>query len=73
MAYLDSDGVFHSLSVGHRRAVMGQQLANGPASYSRYDLAQRHQMSLPSFMPKHVRVLEAGEIVTSRKIGRIRM
>ena len=66
MAYLDR--VFHSLSDGTRRAVIAQ-LANGPASIG--DLAQRHQMALPSFM-KHVRVLEASEIVVSRKVGRVR-
>jgi DNA-binding transcriptional ArsR family regulator len=67
MANLDS--VFHSLSDGTRRAVIAQ-LANGPASIG--DLAQRHHMALPSFM-KHIRVLEASEMVTSRKVGRVRM
>jgi DNA-binding transcriptional ArsR family regulator len=67
MAYLDS--VFHSLSDGTRRAVIAQ-LASGPASIG--DLAQRHHMALPSFM-KHIRVLEASEIVTSRKVGRVRI
>jgi len=67
MAYLDR--VFHSLSHGARRAVIAQ-LANGPASIG--DLAQRHHMALPSFM-KHVRVLEESEIVTSRKVGRVRI
>ncbi len=67
MAYLDR--VFHSLSDGTRRAVIAQ-LANGPASIS--DLAQGHDMALPSFM-KHIRVLEESEIVISRKTGRTRM
>jgi len=67
MAHLDR--IFHSLSDGTRRAVIAQ-LANGPASIG--DLAQRHRMALPSFM-KHIRVLEASEIVTSRKVGRVRM
>jgi DNA-binding transcriptional ArsR family regulator len=67
MAYLDR--VFHSLSDGTRRAVIAQ-LATGPASIG--DLAQRHRMALPSFM-KHVRVLEASELVASRKVGRVRM
>jgi DNA-binding transcriptional ArsR family regulator len=62
------DHVFHSLSDGTRRAVIAQ-LANGPASIG--DLAQRHRMALPSFM-KHIRVLEASEIVISRKVGRVR-
>ena len=63
------DRVFHSLADGTRRAVIGQ-LAYGPASIG--DLAQRHRMALPSFM-KHIRVLEASEIVVSRKVGRVRM
>lgn len=63
------DRIFHSLSDGTRRAVVAQ-LAHGPASVS--DLAQCHEMALPSFM-KHIRVLEESEIVLSRKIGRVRM
>jgi DNA-binding transcriptional ArsR family regulator len=63
------DRIFHSLSDSTRRAVIAQ-LANGPASIG--DLAQQHRMALPSFM-KHVRVLEASEIVMSRKMGRVRM
>lgn len=63
------DRVFHSLSDGTRRAVIAQ-LASGPASIG--DLARRHHMALPSFM-KHIRVLEASEMVTSRKVGRVRM
>ncbi|WP_421993291.1 ArsR/SmtB family transcription factor [Roseococcus sp.] len=67
MANLDQ--VFHSLSDGTRRAVIAQ-LATGPATIG--DLAQRHRMALPSFM-KHIRVLEESELVTSRKLGRVRM
>jgi DNA-binding transcriptional ArsR family regulator len=67
MANLDQ--IFHSLSDGTRRAVIAQ-LAGGPASVS--DLAQRHDMALPSFM-KHIRVLEESKIVTSQKKGRVRM
>ena len=63
------DRIFHSLSDGTRRAVIAQ-LANGPASVG--DLAEHHQMALPSFM-KHIRVLEGSEIIISRKTGRIRM
>lgn len=63
------DRVFHSLSDGTRRAVIGR-LANGPASIG--DLARSHRMALPSFM-KHIRVLEASAIVVSRKVGRVRM
>jgi DNA-binding transcriptional ArsR family regulator len=67
MAHLDR--IFHSLSDSTRRGVIAQ-LANGPASIG--DLAQRHDMALPSFM-KHIRVLEASEIVVSQKRGRVRM
>lgn len=67
MAHLDR--VFHSLSDSTRRAVIAQ-LAIGPASIG--DLAQRHHMALPSFM-KHIRVLEESEIISSRKIGRVRL
>ena len=67
MANLDI--VFHSLSDGTRRAVIAQ-LATGPASIG--ELARRHRMALPSFM-KHIRVLETSEMVTSRKVGRVRM
>jgi DNA-binding transcriptional ArsR family regulator len=67
MAHLDR--IFHSLSDSTRRAVIAQ-LANGAASIG--DLAQRHRMALPSFM-KHIRVLEESEIVTSRKLGRVRI
>jgi DNA-binding transcriptional ArsR family regulator len=63
------DHIFHSLSDGTRRAVIAQ-LATGPASVS--DLAQRHSMALPSFL-KHLRVLEASELVVSRKVGRVRL
>jgi DNA-binding transcriptional ArsR family regulator len=67
MAHLDR--VFHSLSDSTRRAVIAQ-LAIGPASIG--DLAQRHHMALPSFM-KHIRVLEESEIISSRKVGRVRL
>ena len=67
MANLDI--VFHSLSDGTRRAVIAQ-LATGPASIG--ELARRHRMALPSFM-KHIRVLETSEMVTSRKVGRVRI
>lgn len=70
LSHMDKlDRVFHSLSDGTRRAVIAQ-LAGGPASVG--DLARRHRMALPSFM-KHLRVLEASEIVASEKIGRVRM
>jgi DNA-binding transcriptional ArsR family regulator len=58
------------LRVPMRSCAPVAQLAHGPASIG--DLAQRHRMALPSFM-KHIRVLEASEMVTSRKIGRVRV
>ena len=67
MAHLDR--IFHSLSDNTRRAVVAQ-LANGSASIG--ELAQRHRMALPSFI-KHIRVLEESEIVSSHKVGRVRM
>jgi len=70
LSHMDNlDGIFHSLSDATRRAVIAQ-LAHGPASIG--DLAQSHQMALPSFM-KHIRVLETSEIVISRKVGRVRI
>jgi DNA-binding transcriptional ArsR family regulator len=62
------DRVFNALSDATRRAVIAQ-LASGPASVG--DLAQHHQMALPSFM-KHIRVLEESKIIVSRKTGRVR-
>lgn len=66
MANLDS--VFHCLSDATRRAVIAQ-LARGPAPVS--DLAAPHNMALPSFL-KHLKVLEGGGWIETRKIGRVR-
>lgn len=63
------DRIFHSLADGTRRAIIAQ-LASGPARVG--DLAQHHDMALPSFM-KHMRVLESSDIIVSRKVGRVRM
>ena len=62
------DRIFHSLSNNTRRAVIAQ-LTSGPASVG--ELAQCHEMALPSFL-KHIRVLEDSGIVSSRKKGRVR-
>nr|WP_296776041.1 helix-turn-helix transcriptional regulator [Rhodococcus sp. (in: high G+C Gram-positive bacteria)] len=62
------DGVFHALSDPTRRAVL-TRLGRGPASVS--ELAEPFDMALPSFM-KHVRLLEQGGWITSKKIGRVR-
>jgi DNA-binding transcriptional ArsR family regulator len=45
------------------------RLASGPASVS--DLAKPLSMSLPSVL-QHIQVLEAGGLVRSAKVGRVR-
>ncbi len=62
------DGVFRALADPTRRAVV-QRLARGPASVK--DLADPFDMALPSFL-QHIKVLEEGGIVVSRKEGRVR-
>src|SRR5882757_750859 len=60
--------IFQALADPTRRAVLAQ-LGTGPASIS--DLARPFDMALPSFM-KHVRMLEDGGLITTRKAGRVR-
>ncbi|MEO1100839.1 MAG: metalloregulator ArsR/SmtB family transcription factor [Pseudomonadota bacterium] len=60
--------VFHALADSTRRAVI-QRLGEGPASVK--DLAEPFDMALPSFM-QHLRVLEDGGLIRSKKEGRIR-
>ncbi|AYJ50449.1 ArsR/SmtB family transcription factor [Rhodococcus sp. P1Y] len=62
------DDVFQALSDPTRRAVV-DRLGRGPASVS--ELAEPFDMALPSFM-KHVRMLESGGLITTRKVGRVR-
>lgn len=62
------DPVFHALADPTRRAVL-QRLSKGPATVS--ELAQPFQMALPSFL-QHLRVLEAGGLIRSKKVGRVR-
>jgi DNA-binding transcriptional ArsR family regulator len=62
------DGIFLALSDPTRRAVIGR-LGEGPASIS--DLAAPFEMALPSFM-KHIHVLEASGLISTRKQGRVR-
>lgn len=66
MANLDS--IFHGLADPTRRAVIAR-LAAGPAPVS--ELAAPHDMALPSFL-KHLKVLETGGWIDSRKDGRVR-
>ncbi len=62
------DKVFHALSDPTRRAVL-RRLGGGPASVS--ELAEPFAMALPSFL-QHLRVLEEGGMIRSRKEGRVR-
>jgi DNA-binding transcriptional ArsR family regulator len=62
------DRMFHALADGTRRAMI-ERLVRGPATVS--DLARPFDMTLPAVV-QHLAVLEAAEIVTSRKVGRVR-
>ena len=62
------DQVFHALADATRRQVI-ERLVSGPATTS--ELAEPVDMSLPSFS-QHLSVLEAAELVTSTKEGRVR-
>lgn len=62
------DSVFHVLADPTRRAVVAR-LVRGPATVG--ELAQPFDMALPSFL-KHIGVLEASGLITSRKAGRVR-
>ncbi|MAP95686.1 MAG: transcriptional regulator [Ponticaulis sp.] len=60
---------FHALADATRRAVI-EKLHEGEAAAT--ELAEPFDMALPSFM-KHLRVLEAGGLISTRKEGRKRM
>jgi DNA-binding transcriptional ArsR family regulator len=62
------DRLFVALADGSRRAMI-DQLSGGPASVS--DLARPLGIALPSAL-KHLAVLEAGGVVRSEKVGRVR-
>lgn len=62
------DALFVALADGGRRAMI-DQLSAGPASVS--DLARPLDIALPSAL-KHLAVLEAGGVVRSEKVGRVR-
>jgi len=62
------DTIFQALADPTRRAVVGR-LGAGPTSVS--ELARPFGMALPSFM-KHIRVLESGGLIRTRKAGRVR-
>lgn len=63
------DRTFHALADPTRRAILAR-LGTGEASVSA--LAQDHAMAPPSFL-KHLRVLEEGGLITTRKQGRTRL
>ena len=63
------DTFFGALSDPTRRAVV-EKLINGPAAVS--VLHAEHDMALPTFL-RHLKVLEAGGLVTSTKKGRVRI
>lgn len=60
---------FHALADGTRRAVI-ERLHHGEAAAT--ELAEPFDMALPSFM-KHLKVLEAGGLISTRKEGRKRI
>ena len=64
----DLDRVFQALADPTRRAVIAR-LARGPATVSQ--LAEPFDMAMPSFL-QHLRVLENGGLVRTKKVGRVR-
>ncbi|MGV3616743.1 MAG: ArsR/SmtB family transcription factor [Fimbriimonas sp.] len=62
------DRVFQALSNPTRRDVLAR-LGRGPASMT--ELAESHEMALPSFL-QHLQVLERSGMVSSQKVGRVR-
>ncbi len=71
LSHMDNnlDAFFAALSDPTRRAVV-ERLVSGAAPVS--DLHAGYDMALPSFL-KHIRVLEAAQIVRTEKTGRVRM
>jgi DNA-binding transcriptional ArsR family regulator len=63
------DAAFHALADPTRRAVVSR-LTKGAAPVK--ELAEPFDMGLPSFM-KHLRVLEKDGLITSEKVGRVRI
>lgn len=64
----DLDRTFQALSDATRRAIV-MRLGAGPASVG--ELAQPHEMALPSFL-KHIGVLEEAGLIRTEKVGRVR-
>jgi DNA-binding transcriptional ArsR family regulator len=66
--YQSLDRTFSALSDPTRRAIL-ERLGRGPATIS--ELAQPYGMTLTG-LKKHIRILEAAELVTTEKVGRTR-
>lgn len=66
--YSTLDRTFSALSDPTRRHIL-ERLARGPATIS--ELAQPFDISLPGLL-KHVRILEAADLVVTEKRGRTR-
>lgn len=66
---LNLDLCFSALGDPTRRMIL-HRLARGEATVS--ELAQHHDMALPSFM-EHLKKLEAANLITSKKEGRTRI
>jgi len=64
----ETDAVFAALADPTRRAAL-TALRAGERTIS--ELSAEHPIALPSFM-KHVHVLEAAGLITTRKVGRVR-
>lgn len=62
------DLAFAALANETRRGVI-ERLRRGPMGVS--ELAEPYGMALPSFM-EHIRALEAGGLVATQKVGRVR-
>lgn len=65
----DLDLCFSALGDPTRRRIL-ERLARGEATVS--ELADPHDMALPSFM-EHLKKLEAAQLITSKKQGRTRI
>jgi DNA-binding transcriptional ArsR family regulator len=63
----DLDTVFEALANGHRREII-YVLSLQPASISQ--LANMRNLSLPA-IHKHIEILEKGDLIIRKKIGRI--
>lgn len=63
------DDAFAALSDPTRRGIL-ERLGRGETSIG--ELAERFDMTLTG-MAKHVRILEAAELVATKKVGRVRL